>query len=398
MILMLLFIVGSALYGLGYLLWGEKKDATCKIINEVLQQKLKIKNDDSIIFPSVESYNSDSKCYFIDLPSGFEFKQLLDLKGFLENALKSEIKINNENFRYSIQLVERKAIPTLIPFKIIDTKQEKGLKVAVAIGAEGIVYFDFAKVPHVLVAGATGWGKSIFTKNLILQILNNFPSSEFELIDLKSGIELGIFKDLEQTKSFIIRPHEAENEISRIYDEIEDRFSMITAAKARDIFEYNQRNREKMPYKFVVIEEFTILLDQSKEMSKVLTKSLAIARAAGVYFIFTSQRFSADIIDSKIKANIDNRVCFHVADSTNSKIILDVSGAEKITTIGRALISQGGIITEAQTPYVKKEDVERIVKTHISLSKPIESQGVIKGKGDNKKSSHEPKEGEMLWV
>ncbi len=272
MILMLLFIVGSALYGLGYLLWGEKKDATCKIINEVLQQKLKIKNDDSIIFPSVESYNSDSKCYFIDLPSGFEFKQLLDLKGVLENALKSEIKIKNENFRYSIQLVERKAIPTLIPFKIIDTKQEKGLKVAVATGAEGIIYFDFAKVPHVLVAGATGWGKSIFTKNLILQILNNFPSSEFELIDLKSGIELGIFKDLEQTKSFIIRPHEAENEISRIYDEIEDRFSMITAAKARDIFEYNQRNREKMPYKFVVIEEFTILLDQSKEMSKVLTK------------------------------------------------------------------------------------------------------------------------------
>lgn len=395
---MWLFVIGSTLYGLGHLFWGEKKDTACKIINEVLQQKLKIKNDDSIIFPSVESYNSDSKCYFIDLPSGFEFKQLLDLKGVLENALKSEIKINNENFRYSIQLVERKAIPTLIPFKIIETKQEKGLKVAVATGAEGIIYLDFAKVPHVLVAGATGWGKSIFTKNLILQIISNFPSSEFELIDLKSGIELMDFKDLEQTKSFIIRPHEAENEISRIYDEIEDRFSTITAAKARDIFEYNQRNREKMPYKFVVIEEFTILLDQSKEMSKILTKSLAIARAAGVYFIFTSQRFSADIIDSKIKANIDNRVCFHVADSTNSKIILDVTGAEKITTIGRALISQGGIITEAQTPYVKKEDVKRIVKAHISLSKPIETQRVIKGKVDNKKSSYEPKEGEMLWV
>ena len=76
-----------------------------------------------------------------------------------------------------------------------------------------------------------------------------------------------------------------------------------------------------MQYKFVIIEEFTVLLDIQDELSDTLTKSLALSRAVGIYFIFTSQRFSADIIDGKIKTNIDNRICFRVVDGINSKII-----------------------------------------------------------------------------
>ena len=186
-----------------------------------------------------------------------------------------------------------------------------------------------------------------------------------KLFDFKAGIELGDFKDLKQTKSFIIRPHEAEKEINRIYGEIEDRFATITATNSKDWVAFNQKNHEKMIPKFVIMEEFTILLAHSNDISVTLTKCLAIARAVGVFFIFTSQRFDSKIIDSRIKANVDNRVCFHTADATNSKVILDVTGAEKLKVKGRCLISIAGEIMEGQSIYAREDDVERYTKSHL---------------------------------
>lgn len=349
----------------------------------------------------VKFYDRKQQAYIIELNIGSSFGDLEKLKGAFENLFKNEVEITNDNFRYCMKLVEKKDIPRLVPFQPFNTSNENGMKVAVAMGADGPIYLDFTKVPHTLVAGATGWGKSIFTKNLILQIINNFPSSEFELFDFKAGIELGDFKDLKQTKSFIIRPHQAEDEINRIYDEIEDRFATITATNSRDWVAYNKKSCNKMIPKFVVIEEFTILLDQSKEMSVTLTKALAIARAVGVFFVFTSQRFDAKIIDSKIKANIDNRVCFHTADGTNSKVILDTTGAEKLNTVGRCLISIAGVISEGQTPYVKENDVEKHIETHIIKRRATTGDKMINNSDQNKKATNEPKmmdnEGAIIW-
>ena len=349
----------------------------------------------------VKFYDRKQQAYIIELNIGSSFGDLEKLKGAFENLFKNEVEITNDNFRYCMKLVEKKDIPRLVPFQPFNTSNENGMKVAVAMGSDGPIYLDFTKVPHTLIAGATGWGKSIFTKNLILEIVNNFPSVEFELFDFKAGIELGDFKDLKQTKSFIIRPHQAEDEINRIYDEIEDRFATITATNSRDWVAYNKKSCNKMTPKFIVIEEFTILLDQSKEMSITLTKCLAIARAVGVFFIFTSQRFDSKIIDSKIKANIDNRVCFHTADGTNSKVILDVTGAEKLNTVGRCLISIAGVINEGQTPYVKESDVEKHIETHIIKRRATTGDKLINNSDQNKKATNEPKtmnnEGVIVW-
>lgn len=349
----------------------------------------------------VKFYDRKQQAYIIELNIGSSFGDLEKLKGAFENLFKNEVEITNDNFRYCMKLVEKKDIPRLVPFQPFNTSNENGMKVAVAMGSDGPIYLDFTKVPHTLIAGATGWGKSIFTKNLILQIVNNFPSAEFELFDFKAGIELGDFKDLKQTKSFIIRPHQAEDEINRIYDEIEDRFATITATNSRDWVAYNKKSCNKMTPKFIVIEEFTILLDQSKEMSVTLTKALAIARAVGVFFVFTSQRFDAKIIDSKIKANIDNRVCFHTADGTNSKVILDTTGAEKLNTVGRCLISIAGVISEGQTPYVKENDVEKHIETHIIKRRATTGDKMINNSDQNKKATNEPKmmdnEGAIIW-
>lgn len=388
--MLLTMAIGAGVLFTSYqILFGEE-DRLLKEVNQMLGDK-----------GYVKSYERKQRVYIVELNAGSSFTDLEKLKGAFENLFKNEVEIINDNFRYYVKLVEKKVIPSLVPFQLFDTSNENGVKIAVAMGSDGIIYLDFTKVPHTLIAGATGWGKSIFTKNLILQIVNNFPSAEFELFDFKAGIELGDFKDLKQTKSFIIRPHQAESEISRIYDEIEDRFATITATNSRDWIAYNKKSCNKMTPKFVVIEEFTILLDQSKEMSVTLTKALAIARAVGVFFVFTSQRFDAKIIDSKIKANIDNRVCFHTADGTNSKVILDTTGAEKLNTVGRCLISIAGVISEGQSFYAKESDVKKHTESHIIKRRATTGDKMINNSDKNKKATNEPKpmnnEGVIVW-
>lgn len=371
------------------LLFGEE-DRLIKEVNQILGDK-----------GYVKSYDRKQKVYIIGLNVGSSFNDLEKLKGVFENLFKSEVEIINDNFRYCVKLVEKKVIPNIVPFQLFDTSHDEGMKVAVAQGSDGAIYLDFMKVPHTLIAGATGWGKSVCTKSLILQIINNFPSTELELFDFKAGTELGIFRNLRQTKSFIIRPHQAEEEINRIYGEIEDRFTTITSTNSRDWMAHNRKSCNKMTPKFIIIEEFTILLDQSKEMSITLTKCLAIARAVGVFFIFTSQRFDAKIIDSRIKANIDNRICFHTADGTNSKVILDTTGAEKLNIVGRCLISIAGVVNEGQSFYAKESDVKKYTETHIIKRRATTGDKMINNSEQNKKAINEPKlidnEGVIVW-
>lgn len=342
------------------------KDERVVVINSLLKENLKQVKGENTVYPYIRSHTDDT--YLIELPTGFEFKQLENLKGKLENGLKEYVSITNDNFTYIIKIEEQVETPTNIPFKLIDTKNGE-LKVAVGMSKNDLVYLNFQKAPHTLIGGSTGWGKSVFTKGLILQLLHNYPSCELELFDFKVGVELFDFKELKQTKTFVTKSWLAQPEIERIYDEINERFEQITSSRCRDIFEFNSKSNNKMQYKFVIIEEFTVLLDIQDELSDTLTKSLALSRAVGIYFIFTSQRFSADIIDGKIKTNIDNRICFRVVDGINSKIILDSAGAEKLRTKGRAILSQGGEQQEFQSFNVSQSDIDMVIKPHLDINK-----------------------------
>ena len=137
-------------------------------------------------------------------------------------------------------------------------------------------------------------------------------------------------------------------------------------------------------------------------LSITLTKALAIARAVGVFFVFTSQRFDSKIIDSRIKANIDNRICFHTADATNSKLILDTSGAEGLKVKGRCLISSAGDILEGQTFFIQDYDVQNAIKSHLKACSKATEKKLINNSSQNKKALNEPimseSEGVSLWV
>ena len=349
-------IIGTALLS--------SKSSEIDILNEVLKNNLKIKHKDKEVYPYV--YKKAANKYLVHLPDGFGFSELLKVQEKIENVLKCHVVIKNDDFIYSIQVVEFSEIPTNVPFKIINTRQKanKGVLLALGEGDNGLVYLDLKKAPHTLIAGSTGYGKSIFIKNLILQLISNYENIELELFDFKAGVELKDFKNLKQTKCFISKPHLAANEIQRIHKEIDERFDLITNADCRDIYEYNDISKSKLPTKIVILEEFTILIDMQKDISTTLIKSLAISGACGVHFICTSQRFDSKIIDSKIKANVDNRICFRTADSINSKLILDESGAEKLKNVGRAILSQNGERQEFQSFYVTKKDIQSVTSKY----------------------------------
>ena len=203
---MVVEVVSLALFGFWFVVWFEKKLESRKdLVEEVVKAKGYVKH-----------YDSKNKIYSIGLNVGSSFSDLEKLKGAFENVLKNEVEIVNQNYNYYIKVVEPKIIPTLVPFEIFEIKNKKNLKVAVAKGSDDLIFLDFLKAPHTLIAGATGWGKSVFIKNFIVQLIHNFPTTELELFDFKAGIELGDFKDLKQTKSFIVRPHEAEDEIKKL--------------------------------------------------------------------------------------------------------------------------------------------------------------------------------------
>ena len=163
-VMLLTMAVGAGVLLTVYQVMFGEEDRLLKEVNQVLGDK-----------GYVKTYDRKQRVYIIELNAGSSFTELEKLKGVFENLFKSEVEIVNDNFRYYVKLVEKKVIPNIVPFQLFDTSHDEGMKVAVAQGSDAPIFLDFTKVPHTLVAGSTGWGKSVFTKSLILQIINNFP-------------------------------------------------------------------------------------------------------------------------------------------------------------------------------------------------------------------------------
>lgn len=313
--------------------------------------------------------------YYIEIPQFKSFKDLERLQPILENHFKKVVTCEiTDGFKYVLKVSKNntKKIEKMLPFKLINVNKTSELCFCIGKSMYGYEYIDFSKIPNLLVAGATGWGKSFCVKSIITQLIHNYPDAlDLILIDLKGGTELGIFEPVKQTSFFTFKPWECENILKETFEEIEERLEKFRKLNVKNISEFNEISEEKMKFKIVIIEEFTILMDYSKEIFDVLIKSLAISRSTGIAVIFSSQRFDSKILDSRIKANIDNRICFHTADAINSKLILDESGAEKLTEKGRAILSRGGERVEFQSFYITDEDILKVINANLKQNKAI---------------------------
>ena len=257
------------------------------------------------------------------------------------------------------------------------------------------IFTDLAHMPHLLVAGATGTGKTIALSNIILSLIYRNPPSRvrFILVDPKR-VEFPVYNDLSHLLTpVILDTQRALNALKWLVKEMERRFLALSAARARDIASYHalqQQGQEKgkkkrgedqdtMPYIVVIIDELADLIaSRGKEIEALVVRLAQMARAVGIHLVLATQRPSVEIITGLIKANITSRVAFQVASQVDSRTILDAAGAEKLLGRGDMLFisSEFSRPKRIQGAYVSDKDVKRVVEWIQKNTKDFVREGI----------------------
>jgi len=238
------------------------------------------------------------------------------------------------------------------------------------------VWADLAKMPHLLIAGATGSGKSICINSLIATLLYQKTPDElkFILIDPKR-VELPRYDDIPHLLTpVIVDLNKTVNALKWAIGEMERRYEILAEIKARDIFVYNsiiskgnriEGHTEKLPYIVIIIDELAdIMAAFGREVEGAIIRLAQMSRAVGIHLIISTQRPSVDVITGLIKANITSRVAFQVASQVDSRTILDIAGAEKLLGNGDMLFLSGETShpKRIQGVYISEKESQKIVK------------------------------------
>ena len=231
---------------------------------------------------------------------------------------------------------------------------------------------DLVQMPHLLIAGATGAGKSVCVNSMILSILYQRHPAECRLILIDPKIvELKLYNDIPHLLTPVItEPKRAFQALQYCIYEMERRYACLDSMGVRDIRNYNKRIKEKniaqehMPYIVVVIDEFADLMATTgKELESTVARLAAMSRAVGIHLVLATQRPSIDVITGLIKANIPSRIAFMVASKMDSRIIIDMVGAEKL--LGKGDMLYAGAVDpfpiRMQGAFVSEEEVEAVV-------------------------------------
>ena len=241
--------------------------------------------------------------------------------------------------------------------------------------------FDLAKLPHLLVAGATGQGKSVGLNAIIASLLYHKHPSQLKLVMVDPKmVEFSVYGRLEnhflakmesEDKAIITDPMKAVYTLNSLCVEMENRLQLLSAATARNIVEYNnkfvqrrlnpQKGHHYMPYIVVVIDEFADLIMMAKEVERPVMRLAQKARAVGIHLIIATQRPDVKVITGGIKANFPSRIAFRVMQMIDSRTILDRPGANQLIGRGDMLFSKDGEITRIQCALIEGEEVENIV-------------------------------------
>lgn len=269
-----------------------------------------------------------------------------------------------------------------------DSKYDLPIALGKNIQNETVV-MDLAKMPHLLVAGATGQGKSVGLNAIITSLLYKKHPAElkFILVDPKK-VELTLYAKLEkhflakmpdEDKAIITDTQKVIHTLNSVCIEMSNRYDLLEAAKVRNFKEYNEKftsrrlNPEKghryLPYFVVVIDEFAdLIMTAGREVETPIARIAQLARAVGIHLIIATQRPSVNIITGVIRANFPARMAFRVATSTDSRTILDTGGANQLVGQGDMLISNNNEIIRVQCAFIDTPEVDMITE-HISSQK-----------------------------
>ncbi len=230
---------------------------------------------------------------------------------------------------------------------------------------------DLAKMPHLLIAGATGSGKSVCINVLITSLIYRLHPRElkFIFIDPKM-LELSVYSGIpHMARPVVTNPKRAEKVLADAVGEMESRYKKLAAISVRNIEDYNSRQTnpdEKMPYIVIIVDELAdmMIASSSTRIEMLITRLAQMARAVGIHLILATQRPSVDVITGLIKANFSARIAFQVASKVDSRTILDGNGAEKLLGNGDMLFLQPGQPESVRLhgAFISSSETENIVK------------------------------------
>lgn len=307
--------------------------------------------------------------------------------------------------------------PEMVPMRsVLASKkfQDCDFQLPVILGktiSNEIFVADLAKMPHLLMAGATGQGKSVGLNSILVSLLyKKHPAYvKFVLVDPKK-VELTLFNKIERHflaklpgdgEAIITDNHKVINTLNSLCVEMDNRYKLLQDALVRNIIEYNNKflarklnpndGHRFLPYIVVVIDEVAdLMMTAGKEIETPIARLAQLARAIGIHLILATQRPSVNVITGMIKANFPARIAFRVSSKIDSRTILDGNGADQLIGRGDMLYSGGNEVIRLQCPFVDTPEVERIVDfigeqrafpTAYVLPEVKEEGGVLAGDG-----------------
>jgi len=267
-------------------------------------------------------------------------------------------------------------------------KQQSPLTIALGKDITGrSVFGDLDDMPHLLIAGTTGSGKTVCVNTCILSLLfRGSPNNlKFLMIDPKM-VELMPFNGLPHLLCPVVTDaKKAAVALNWVVSEMESRYVLLSKAGARNIEAYNEK-QEKIPYIIVVVDEFADLMSVARDqIENAITRLAQLSRAVGIHLILATQRPSVDVITGVIKANLPARVSFKVASKVDSRTVLDSNGAEALLGKGDMLFLQPGKedLIRIQGALVKDAEIERVVEFIKAQGEPVYDDQILKEQQKN---------------
>lgn len=247
----------------------------------------------------------------------------------------------------------------------VSTKSNLGFALGRDVAGSAMVA-DLTRMPHLLIAGATGTGKSVAINSLLISLLYRNSPEELRLIVIDpKRVELNLYNGIPHLLTPVVVDHDkAVNALKWAVNEMDRRYHLLAAAGKRNIVEYNSKSDEKVPYIVIIVDELADLMAVAQaDVEAAVVRLAQMARAVGVHLVVATQRPSVDIITGLIKANITARMAFAVASQVDSRTILDMSGAEKLLGAGDMLYitSDLGKPKRIQGTYISEREVRGVV-------------------------------------
>ena len=321
--------------------------------------------------------------YTLKPPSGVKLTRITALEtnialNLAAQALRIEAPIPGQR-AVGIEVPNRKAADVRL-YGILDSKQWRSVTepLGFAIGkdiAGDAVVGELNKMPHLLIAGQTGSGKSVMINTLLTSLLYRNSASDMRLIlvDPKQ-VEMAPYENIPHLLTPIItEPEKTISALKWSVNEMERRYSLLAEQKLRDIKSYNQKNQEEaMPYIVIVIDELAdLMMVAARDVEALIVRLAQKARAVGIHLVLATQRPSVDVITGLIKANVPARIAFTVASQVDSRTILDQIGAEKLLGQGDMLMltPQMSKPKRIQGAWVTDDEVVKITD-HLRMQRP----------------------------